>query len=570
MSRVSQARNLGKYFLLIDNMLVVLGFFVVFPLISIRFVDQMGWAAVMVGIALGLRQFIQQGLGIFGGAIADRFGAKPMIVTGMLMRAAGFATMGIAHEPWLLWFSCFLSGLGGTLFDPPRSALVVKLIRPEQRGRFFSLLMMQDSAGAVIGALLGSWLLQYDFRLVCATGAILFILCALFNAWLLPAWKLSTVRTPVREGMRRVMSDKRFVTYVLTLAGYYMLAVQVMLMLPIMVNDIAGSPAAVKWMYAIEACLSLTLLYPIARWSEKRFRLEHRLMAGLLVMSLSMLPIGMVGNLQQLFTLICAFYIGSVIAEPARETLSASLADARARGSYMGFSRLGLAIGGAIGYIGGGWLFDMGKALAQPELPWMMLGIIGFITFLALGWQFSHKRTPRRMIGQKMVPILQKDDSRYLPESMDIVHYVDNLDGKPLLTGKRNPAIEEWLRKVNGYVNQLLLPRFAKSAFDEFSTPAARQYFIRKKEASSGSFDNHLAHSAGLIKKIGDDLRLLDKLIVQPNAVNGELSEDDIHLFPLLRNLTLVAGIHWPTKVADYRDNMAKQTQINLLSSMAI
>jgi hypothetical protein len=61
----------------------------------------------------------------------------------------------------------------------------------------------------------------------------------------------------------------------------------------------------------------------------------------------------------------------------------------------MGFSRLGLAIGGAIGYVGGGWLFDMGKALAQPELPWMMLGIIGFITFLALGWQFSLKRPTR-------------------------------------------------------------------------------------------------------------------------------------------------------------------------------
>ncbi len=46
-----------------------------------------------------------------------------------------------------------------------------------------------------------------------------------------------------------------------------MLAVQVMLMLPIMVNDIAGSPAAVKWMYAIEATISLTLLYllPVGR-----------------------------------------------------------------------------------------------------------------------------------------------------------------------------------------------------------------------------------------------------------------------------------------------------------------
>ncbi|MFB4544624.1 multidrug efflux MFS transporter MdtH [Enterobacter hormaechei subsp. hormaechei] len=398
MSRVSQARSLGKYFLLIDNMLVVLGFFVVFPLISIRFVDQMGWAALMVGIALGLRQFVQQGLGVFGGAIADRFGAKPMIVTGMLLRAAGFATMAIAHEPWLLWFSCFLSGIGGALFDPPRTALVVKLIRPQHRGRFFSILMMQDSAGAVVGALLGSWLLQYDFRLVCATGAVLFILCALFNGLFLPAWKLSTVKAPVREGLDRVLSDKRFVTYVLTLTGYYMLAVQVMLMLPIMVNDIAGTPAAVKWMYAIEACLSLTLLYPIARWSERRFRLEHRLMAGLLLMTLSMMPIGLVSSLQQLFMLICTFYIGSIIAEPARETLSASLADARARGSYMGFSRLGLALGGALGYTGGGWLFDAGKALHQPELPWVMLGMVGFMTLIALWWQFSDKRSTRGML----------------------------------------------------------------------------------------------------------------------------------------------------------------------------
>ena len=209
--------------------------------------------------------------------------------------------------------------------------------------------------------------------------------------------ELSTVRTPVREGMTRVMRDKRFVTYVLTLAGYYMLAVQVMLMLQLW-STTCWRASAVKWMYAIEACLSLTLLYPIARWSEKHFRLEHRLMAGLLIMSLSMMPVGMVSGLQQLFTLICLFYIGSIIAEPARETLSASLADARARGSYMGFSRLGLAIGGAIGYIGGGWLFDLGKSAHQPELPWMMLGIIGIFTFLALGWQFSQKRAARRLL----------------------------------------------------------------------------------------------------------------------------------------------------------------------------
>lgn len=46
--------------------------------------------------------------------------------------------------------------------------------------------MMQDSAGAVIGALIGSWLLQYDFHFVCWTGAAIFVLAAGWNAWLLP------------------------------------------------------------------------------------------------------------------------------------------------------------------------------------------------------------------------------------------------------------------------------------------------------------------------------------------------------------------------------------------------
>ncbi|KTS16584.1 glutaredoxin [Pantoea dispersa] len=177
--------------------------------------------------------------------------------------------------------------------------------------------------------------------------------------------------------------------------------------------------------------------------------------------------------------------------------------------------------------------------------------------------------TPKKLIGQKMAPILQKADGSAMPESMDIVRFVDNQDRQPLLTGKQNPAIADWLRRVNGYINKLLLPRIAEAAFAEFATPEARDYFREKKQASLGDFAELRKHAPRFIKNISDDLRQLDKLIVKPNAVNGELSEDDIHLFPLLRSLTLVSGIEWPSRVADYRDNMAKQTQVNLLSSIA-
>ena len=59
--------------------------------------------------------------------------------------------------------------------------------------------MMQDSAGAVVGALIGSWLLQYDFHFVCWVGAAIFVLAAGWNAWLLPAYRISTVRMPMKK-----------------------------------------------------------------------------------------------------------------------------------------------------------------------------------------------------------------------------------------------------------------------------------------------------------------------------------------------------------------------------------
>ncbi|EFE94970.1 glutaredoxin 2 [Serratia odorifera] len=176
--------------------------------------------------------------------------------------------------------------------------------------------------------------------------------------------------------------------------------------------------------------------------------------------------------------------------------------------------------------------------------------------------------TPTNMIGKKMAPILQKDDGSYLPESMDIVHYVDQFDGQPLLSGKTNPAIGEWLQQVADYSAELLLPRFAQADFEEFATDSAREYFTHKKQAAIGDFSAHLANSADLIRRLERDLQTLSPLIVAPDAVNGQLSEDDIHLFPLLRSLSIVAGVSLPDNVEAYRNRMAARSDVPLLLDM--
>lgn len=384
----SQARKTGKIILLFDNLFIVLGFYIVFPLVSTHFVSQIGWSALLVGFTLGFRQFVQQGFGLIGGAIADRFGAKPMIIIGMFLRAIGFIAMALATTPWILVLSCLLSALGGLLFDPPRMGLAIKFTRPHERGRFISLLMIEDNAGAVIGALIGGFLIDYDFQLVCWFGALVFMLCGIFNIIYLPAYHIALGKNPIIKGLKDVLKDKIFTSYVLSLTGYYILWVQVMLMLPLTVTKLSGSPSYVKWMYGIQAIISLTLLYPIARWSEKRFRLDQRLKCGLWLMTISFMFIAFISELDLLFIFISIFYLGAIIAEPARETLSTLLANPKAKGSYMGFSRLGLAIGGFIGYSGAGWLHDIAINLNLPTLPCFALTLIGFFTIIHLNLLF--------------------------------------------------------------------------------------------------------------------------------------------------------------------------------------
>jgi len=395
MQGAQTARRLGKRFLMVDHLLVVAGFYLVFPVIGLHFVGQLGWAAASVGMALGARQVAQQGMALFGGSLSDRYGTKPLIVAGMLLRAGGFGLMGLAASPAWLLASCVMSGLGGSLFEPARAALAAKLTRPAERPRFYSMLMMQESVAAVTGALLGTMLLGVDFLWVGLGGCTVFVLAALANAWLLPAYRAATPGTSAAAAMRLPLRDKPFMALVLTLSGYYIMTVQLMMLVPVTLTELSGTPRTVAWMYAMDAVLALTLLYPMARVGERYLTLEARLLAGIGIMCCAVLAMSAARALLPMFLCIAVFYTGSLVAEPARESLVSRYALPSARASYMGLSRIGLAVGGLFGYTAGGWLLDWSRAVRTPALPWLVLAAIGWLTLTALaGTTAAQKKSP--------------------------------------------------------------------------------------------------------------------------------------------------------------------------------
>ena len=54
--------------------------------------------------------------------------------------------------------------------------------------------------------------------------------------------------------------------------------------------------------------------------------------------------------------------------------------------------------------------------------------------------------TPTKLIGQKIVPILVKENGEAMPESLDIVRYINAHYGEKVLSETVRPQIEDWLK----------------------------------------------------------------------------------------------------------------------------
>ena len=72
------------------------------------------------------------------------------------------------------------------------------------------------------------------------------------------------------------------------------------------------------------------------------------------------------------------------------------------------------------------------------------------------------------------------------------------------------------------------------------------------------------------LARLKGDLEKLAVLIQSENALNGQLSLEDIIVFPVLRNLTCVKGIKFPPAVLAYITKMAKLSDVPLYFDKAI
>ena len=174
-------------------------------------------------------------------------------------------------------------------------------------------------------------------------------------------------------------------------------------------------------------------------------------------------------------------------------------------------------------------------------------------------------------VGANMVPILEKEDGAYMAESLDIVKYLDEWDGKPVLSeAVHQTDIDRYNQAVKSVEGPLVHPRWMEITLPEFGSAEAKAWFtINKSKMIGMSFEQAMAQSNEFLIQLNHTLRNLEWLTL-PSSRDNVLSYDDINVYPTLRNLTVIKGVEFPTNVRRYIDEVTALTNIPLYDHVAV
>lgn len=415
MGLVRQVRSYerGVQLLMVNQFTINLGFYMLMPYLAAHLSGTLGLAGWLVGFVLGVRNFSQQGMFLVGGTLADRFGYKPLIVAGCVLRTVGFATLGLVDSLPALLAASAATGFAGALFNPAVRAYLAA-DAGERRVEAFALFNVFYQAGVLLGPLVGMVLTGVGFRITCLTSAGIFALLSVVQIRALPPRRGADAkdgkdddagagRAGVLAQWRAVLGNRPFLLFSVAMIGSYVLTFQVYLALPLEVRRVGGDgefgTAAVALLFAVSGLATILFQTRVTAWCGARMDPGRALAWGLAVMGGAFLPLLVVtaipvpdGGIGRwalaavppaLAALLLA--LGTMIAYPFEMDTIVRLAGDRLVATHYGLYNTICGIGITLGNLLTGAALDTARKAGLSALPWLTLSVLGAACAAALG-----------------------------------------------------------------------------------------------------------------------------------------------------------------------------------------
>lgn len=383
-------------------------------LMGSNFIDRLGTAMVLPFFALYLTQKFEVGmtqvgvlLGLFqlsgfigrliGGALADRFGRRGIVIVGMVTSALSSISFGLANQFWVFYVLAVVVGLPSKMAGPAYSTMIADILPEEQRSEGFGIQRVVINLAVMVGSLFGALLISYSYMLVFIFDATASLIVAGIFLRVMPETKPdSSVRKetePLRVsflGYIKVTKDWLFVTFTVAMIFSLFPYAQIYQTFPVFLRDVHGiSERGFSYFITVDTILVVLAQFWVTSKISKRKPMRMLALASFFFM-VGLVMYGFVSSYALFMLARLIITVGEMILMPVSQAMASRFAPEDMRGRYMAFFNIAFFLPSAIGPGAGGYIMDN----FNPNWVWYWCGIISLVAigiFLLLNRRVEHR-----------------------------------------------------------------------------------------------------------------------------------------------------------------------------------
>ncbi len=339
------------------------GIGVVMPYVIIYLHNVRGISLTVAGLAAAANALAALPASMAGGAAADRYGPKRLLVLSLLAQTAAICCFPMIRAGWQAIVLETAVGAGAGVFWPSQSSLLTRLTPPDRVHAAFAQQRATLNLGIGLGGLTGGVIAvasePWTFTWLFAIDGATFLVFAVLLAWIPPP--PPTTHAAAAGNYARVLRDRPFLGLLVVNTAFIAAGIVPLVeFLPVYAKSVAGvSEKAIGGIFFANTLVIVLCQVPIAHALEGRRRMPALALMGALWAAAWLVVPAAVEHLDPVATSLvlvgaaAALGLGECMQGAIQAPLVADLAASALLGRYMALSsaswQLGFVIGPAIG-----------------------------------------------------------------------------------------------------------------------------------------------------------------------------------------------------------------------------
>lgn len=318
-----------------------------------------------------------------GGAIADKFGRKGVMVFSLLFCGVGWFFFQAAGTLPVFALLMAITGATTPLYRLAADSMISDLILPEKRLDAYSQLRMGNNIGVAVGPAIGGYLasVSYDiaFTVIGAGLATIGLAVAFLASETKPQVEtLAEVQIDKSGGYARIIKDKTFMAIIIAFTFNRICTSILWLMLAAYAKQNFGLSERVYGYIPATNALMVIFLQMLVTRQVNRGKPVPAMALGALIYAVSIGSVAFANGFLGFWLCMVAATVGEMILVPTTTTYTSRLAPADMRARYMSIYTLSTGIGTGVGP----WLGGFMEKIFNAQSMWYAAGAVGFAGFL--------------------------------------------------------------------------------------------------------------------------------------------------------------------------------------------